>query len=524
MVLLAGITGCSESFLDRPPEDRITRDNYYQSEEQLRSGTAALYNIVWFDFNGRSGYLLGDIRSNNLLSPWGFYAYYMFTVTSLDVNLAEAWRSFHNVIAQSNATMINIRERSSNVTEAEINAAVAECRFMRATAYFHLVRLWGPVILIEDNVELVENAIRPLNPAEDVYEFVIRDLKFAAENLPEEDTPGRVTSWSAKGMLAKVYLARSGYGSDNGMRDQAMLDSAAFYAADVCHNSGLELVPDYKDLFTYAYNVNRNAANTESLFSLLWVPLGTWGYQNATFSDFAFSTEVTGGVNCWSSTTCSYDLLTTYDDWDTLRRNATFFTEGTYYPEINVNDGGYTYQEQNANIKKYMPGGPDDNEGMVAVMNSPLNTYMLRLADVYLVYAEASLGNQDVLSDGEALVYFNKVRERAGVTVKNSIDFEDIMYERRIELAMEYQYWYDLVAWYYFKPDFILNYINNQQRAVQYTAVKNSDRRLTVTITSEPPNAPVATAGDMYFPYPESEVLQNPYFNEEPVPYDFGIE
>jgi hypothetical protein len=189
-----------------------------------------------------------------------------------------------------------------------------------------------------------------------------------------------------------------------------------------------------------------------------------------------------------------------------------------------MNDGGYTYQEQYANIKKYMPGGPDDNEGMVAVMNSPLNTYMLRLADVYLVYAEASLGNQDVLSDGEALVYFNKVRERAGVTVKNSIDFEDIMYERRIELAMEYQYWYDLVAWYYFKPDFILNYINNQQRAVQYTAVKNSDRRLTVTITSEPPNAPVATPGDMYFPYPESEVLQNPYFNEEPVPYDFGIE
>ena len=516
------LAGCGEDFLNRPPLDQITIDNDYQSPEQLRSGTAALYNTVWFDFNERPGYLLGDIRSDNLLSPWGFYAYYMFTVTSLDFNLSEAWSSFHNVISQANATMINIAQRAVNVTEEEKNAAIAECRFMRAAAYFHLVRLWGPVILIEDNVALVGNALLPLNPVEDVYEFIIRDLKFAVENLPETDDPGRLTSWSAKGMLAKVYLAFSGYGSTDGTRNQALLDSAIVYAADVCANSGLELVPDYKDLFTYAYNVNRNSDNTESLFSLLWVPLGSWGYQNATFSDFAFSTEVTGGVTCWSSTTCSYDLLTTYEDWDTLRRNATFFTQDTYYPEINMNDGGYTYTLDNAHIKKYMPGGPDDNEGMVAVMNSPLNTYMLRLADVYLVYAEASLGNQATLSGGEGLEYFNRVRTRAGVAQKSSVDFEDIMYERRIELAMEYQYWYDLVTWYYYKPDYILNYLNGQNQGVQYTATKNTDRTLTVAVTSTPPNPPHITASDMYFPYPESEVLQNPYFNEDPVPYDFG--
>lgn len=522
IIIVTVLSSCGEDFLDRPPQDQITIDNYYQSYDQLRAATAALYNTVWFDFNERPGYQLGDIRSNNLLSPWGAYAYYMFTVTSLDFDLSEAWASFHNVIAQSNATMINITEKAINVTEEEKQAAIAECRFMRATSYFHLVRLWGPVIIIEDNAALVENAQLPLNPEEDVYRFIIRDLEYAIQYLPETDDPGRLTTWAAKGMLAKVYLAYSGFGSTDGMRDQAMLDSASVYAADVCQNSGLELVPEYKDLFTYAYNVNRNPENTESLFSLLWVPLGSWGYQNATFSDFAFSTEVTGGVNCWSSTTCSYDLLTLYEDWDTLRRNATFFTQDTYYPEINSSDGGYTYTLENAHIKKYMPGGPDDNEGKVAVMNSPLNTYMLRLADIYLVYAEASLGNQASLSEGDALAYLNLVRERAGMPDKTSVDFEDIMYERRIELAMEYQYWYDLVTWFYFKPQYILDYINNQQRGVQYTAVKNADRTLTVTITSEPPNPPFATAEDMYFPYPESEVLQNPYFNEDPQPYDFG--
>jgi predicted small lipoprotein YifL len=524
ILVITGLAGCGKEFLERPPEDRVTADNYYQSYEDLRNSTAPLYNIVWFDYNERAGYSIGDIRSNNLLSQWFSPGYYLFTVTSLDYNLLDAWSSLYKVIAQSNSVMCNIATKATGVTEEEKNAAIAECRFMRGTSYFHLVRAWGPVMIIEDNVKLVENPIIPLNPIEDVYKLIIKDLKYASRNLPETDEAGRLTRWSAEGMLAKVYLAFSGYGNTDGTRDQALLDSAKYYAADVCNNSGLQLMENYEDLFKYKYNVNRAGANNqESLFSLLWVPLGPWGASNVTLSDFAFSSDVVGGVSAWGSHRASYDILTTYKARDIIRLNATFMTDGVHYPEINQSEGGYTYNDtSSAPIKKYVPGGPDDNEGMVATMNSPLNTYILRLADVYLVYAEACLGNSPTLTSGEGWHYFHMVRNRAGMDTIQSITFEDIMYERRIELAMEYQYWYDMVTWYYFKPDYILNYINNQERGTTYTCPKNPDGSLNVHITDRLPQPVVATAEDMYFPYPESEIIQNPYFNKAPVPYNFG--
>lgn len=516
-------TSCSKDFLERPPLSQVTADNYYQSPEELRISTSALYNVVWFDYNSRAGYSIGDIRSSNLLSKWFNPGYYKFTVTSLDIDLANAWSSLYKVVAQSNSVMRNIQDKSANVTEEQKNAAISECRFMRGTAYFHLVRVWGPVMIIEDNVALIEDPLIFLNPVEDVYKFIINDLTFAVNHLPESDISGRLTKWSAAGMLAKVYLAYSGYGSNNGQRNQDMLDSSKYYAAMVCTNSNLNLMNNYADLFKYENNVNKNPENTESLFSLLWVPLGTWGTQNATLSDFAFDAEVVGGVSAWGSHRASYDILKTYKAGDTLRLNATFMTNGVHYPEINKAKGGYTYLGTDESpIKKYVPGGPDDNDGQVAAMNSPLNSYILRLADVYLVYAEASLGNSANLAGGEGLFYFNLVRQRAGMPVLTTVTFEDIMYERRIELAMEYQFWYDLVSWFYFKPDYILNYINNQNRGASYSHTKNPDGTINLTITDTEPFPIVAQASDMYFPYPESEVIQNPNFNKPPVPYNFG--
>ena len=89
-----------------------------------------------------------------------------------------------------------------------------------------------------------------------------------------------------------------------------------------------------------------------------------------------------------------------------------------------------------------------------------------------------------------------------------SVDFEDILYERRIELAMEYQYWYDLVTWYYFKPAFILDYLNGQERGAEYTHSRNADGSLTMTITTREDPPTFATAADIYFPYPESEMVR----------------
>lgn len=133
LVLAAGftLTACDESFLDMKPNDRITLDNFFQSENDLRAATAGLYNKVWFDFNDKFYYALGDGRGNNLYAPYSDYIYPFtdLTETSLTGPLVSAWQSFYNVIGQSNNTINNIKTNARNVTEAQKNLAIAEARF-----------------------------------------------------------------------------------------------------------------------------------------------------------------------------------------------------------------------------------------------------------------------------------------------------------------------------------------------------------------------------------------------------------
>jgi starch-binding outer membrane protein, SusD/RagB family len=529
ILILAGFVSCNPDFLERAPEDNLTVATFYTSAANLKAGTAPLYCEVWFDYNKRPSYILGDIRAGECLSPWGFPAFSKFTLSATDVNLLDAWKSFYTVIAQSSTIMKNIEQYATGVTEDEINMALAECRFMRANAYFYLVRLWGNVPIVENPTALIEEPKVPLRPVEDVYKYIIRDLDFAIKHLPITAEKGRVTRFSAQGMIAKVYLAKSGY-NQNGMRNQADLDSAKYYAGNVCRNYPYPLLPNYEDLFKYKFNNNQ-----ECLFQLQWVPLGSWGTQNATLSDYAFSVDVAGGsasgVNVWSSTTASYDILKAYEKGDTIRRNATFFTDKSFYPYINISGGGYTYKSHQegdeatqAHFKKYVPGGPaDDNDGNVATMNSPLNTHMLRLADIYLVYAEAELGNSPSLNSGEAFQYFNKVRQRAGVNPRSSVTLDSIMYERRIEFGLESQRWYDMVTWFYFMPDKILDIINNQNREAFYRYKKLLDGNIQIRIFEEPED-PVTnvTADKIILPIPESERVANPLLAQEPVPFNFS--
>ena len=207
------LTACSDSFLERAPEGNYVDVTYYTSDDALEQATAPLYNRAWFDLNSRAIVPLGSNRANDNFSRWGAPEFTNFKVTALSENLANAWTGFYSVITMANAVISDVQTKCSNsVSERAKRTAIAEARLMRACAYFYMVRLWGPVIIIEDNDKVVANPMQPLHREEDVLELVIRDLTYAVENLPEVATAkGRVNAWGAKGMLAKVYLARSGW-------------------------------------------------------------------------------------------------------------------------------------------------------------------------------------------------------------------------------------------------------------------------------------------------------------------------
>lgn len=521
------LSGC-EDFLEVKPNDRLNTNGFFDSEAALQAATAPLYGKVWFDFNDKFYFALGDGRSNNLFAPYSDYVYPFanFTETSLTGPLVDAWGSFYNVIGQANSAINNIRDYSVNVTEEQKNRAIAEARFMRGTAYWYLASLWGNAIIIVDNAGMVNHPTVNTNPRNDVFEFAIRDLEFAAAHLPETaPAKGRLTKWSAYGMLAKLYLAYAGLHNiedrNGGVRDAEYLELARKAAAKVCNESGLELNPDYAALFTIAGN-----NDPESLFALQWVGGTTeYGIINTQQAYLAWNSEITGDDAAWGyETRASWDMIREYEPNDKIRLHATFCTYGAEYPELAKAAGGYIYEEMaRCNVKKGVSGSTKDTDGVSMRMNSGLTTKMLRLADVYLLYAEAIMGNNTSTTDAEALKYFNRVRTRAGMSAKSEITYEDIRYERRVELAVEGQYWFDLVRRAYYKQQEVVNYLNNQDRAMGYSC---EDHPGTYEATEQNTAQTVATAtvSSLLLPYPETELIQNPLLGKDPVPFQFTEE
>ncbi len=525
MLCMFGLVSCDDD-LNVEPSDQIARENFFQSEEDFQAATAALYNRVWFSFNDKFYFGLGDGRSYNLYAPFSDYVFPFsdLTETGLTGPLVEAWRSFYIVIQQSNNAINAIAE--SDVDEEIQEPYLAEARFMRGLAYWYLASLWGNALIITSQADIISNPIINSSPREDVYEFAIRDMEFAAKFLPEQSIQaGRVNRYTAYGMLSRFYLGYAGL-SDNpnsGSMDQNLLD-LAMKSADIAINDGpYTLMDEYEDLYTI-----ENNNNSESMFALQWVPNGEFGVNNPHQAFFALGSEITGDDAAYGFfTRASVDVLLQYET-DDKRRRATWMAHNDFYPEINQANGGYLVDHDNTyvNVKKGVVGSNRDNPAITR-QNSGLNTYMLRLAEVYLNYAEAALGSDESTSDPMALSYVNELRSRAGLNNLTSLNREDFFRERRIELCMEGQFWYDLVRRSYYEQQTILSFIRGQSRdEIIPFLYDNTTNSLMIDDTRDPQPQAIGPIDESIFllPYPEPEVVQNPLLREAPVPYEFTEE
>lgn len=534
VTLALSLAACND-FLDIKPNNLITGSSL--TADNLPSLTAPLYNRVWFDFNDKFYFGLGDGMSYNLYAPYSDYVYPFadLSVTGLTGPLVSAWASLYVVIQQSNKVIKSINE--SSASQEVKNQYIAEARFMRGTAYWYLASLWGNVIITEDPSPLTTNPIVNSNTQKDAFEFAIRDMEFAAKYLPETvGQAGRVNRYSAFGMLSRFYLAYSGFVASNygenpnvGTRDENYLNLAKQAAKKVIEESSFALMDNYPDLFKV-----ENNNNSESMFAFQWVPgLNSstgYGVINTHQAYFAYSSEITGDDAAWGDwTRCPYDMIKEYEKNDTIRRKATWMGYGDHYPEINKANGGITYNRNvsgnsstTLNVKKGVTGSSKDNPA-IGRMNSALDNYMLRLAEVYLNYAEAILGNATSTSDDMALKYFNDVRKRAGLPAKTSITWEDIRHERRVEFCMEGRYWYDLLSRAYYQQQEVINYIKNQNRGTITPYLFSAPNNLSIDPETDPGNRAVGEVTPAIFllPYPESELIQNPKLADPPVPYTF---
>lgn len=547
MIALAMLTaaipmGCKKDFFNRPPQSAITLDNFYKTADQVASSTNDLYSAPWFGWCGKAGWSITELAGGNGRTYSSDVVNFgNFSVTDGNFELSGAWNSLYIVVAQANALINNLPSKvPSTVDKAVVNNALGEARFMRAIAYFHLVRVFGNVPIIENSLDFVSNYQVHTNPVTDVYKFIVRDLLFAEANCTKMirsssySGNGRVSSGSASALLAKVYLYMQDYTNARAEAEK-VLKSGEFklYGIDVPGKT-------FNDLFL---TVNNN--NEESIVQLQWAGGAAYGRGNPQQASFAFSGIITGTGDGYGAIAPTFDLQDAFSPGD-ARRKATIMLPGDHYAEINQTTGGFTLpsdansQGTHAQVKKYVVGTPADNGGIGGAQSAANNTYLMRYAEVYLIEAEAVMAGAKTSTDPVALAAINTIRKRAGLGSLAIIDRsgfvanpgyvagsnqkgqhfatyyqDDLLNERRRELAFEDNYWFDLCR---------LDGFNKTSHPLAARIISQQDRG--TSDNSTPPQrygngyiTPVDA--NFLFPYPATEVAADPLLKAAPVAYVF---
>ena len=498
-VLAVSVLASCAKFLDRPAEDSYTTANYYQNDAQVEQSVNYLYNSPWYDvirfYIYGSETMCGNVYQGN-------NAYSTLTVNGTDADLKNMSYSLWAENAQCNTVINNIRNSTGTASQAVKNKAIGEALAWKAMAYFLLVRTFGDVPIIHDNTEVIKSATyNEQNKVlkADVYEYIVMTLEKAMELLPKDPNIGkynRIDYYAAEGLLAKVYLTKAGV---TGSLNRSDLEKAKEYALDVILNSGRKLTPKYSDIFSLKPDTFQSTG--ENLFSWQWTSTsGIWTAQNSIQSDVGPQGIDEFGATWGDWKGPSVDLQDAFGVSADLepsqrvnrddRRQATIMMFGDFYPQYWQDKGGFDmyrfYFDDNyypsgldangsnkqwccqsgALYAKHLYGCGSDHLAALGVsaerMCYQLPTHILRLADIYLVYAEACVLTGE---NGNALTYVNKVRARANAEPLTSVTFEDVWKERRLELALEGDRWYDYVRRSYYDVDACIAELKAQRRS-----------------------------------------------------------
>lgn len=551
VLLLFALSSC-QNFLDRPAEDSYNMDNFYQNADQCYQAVNPIYNSPWYDMQ-RFFIQAGEVMSGNIYQSG---AYNTFTVTSSDENLNLASASLWSVNAYCNSVVDAMDTRAAASVDVEVkNTVKGEALVWKAMSYFFLVRIFGAVPIVHNNTELIgagnyNSLYKATIP--NVYDYIIMTLNQAIEWLPEKNQPGRIDRYCAYALLAKVYLAKSGYGL-SGTRNQEDLDNAAKYAKIVIDQSGRHLMPNYEDIFRLSNNLNE-----ESLIAWRWISSTNWTSQNGMQSDYGVQgfDEFNDTWGDWTGP--SVDLQDAFgenafnltrNNRDT-RRKATMMMWGDHYDYFWRDKGGFSWSDYvnsvqdvrsptGANCVKHLVGDNADEVGEGGApmyrMSTGLATHLLRLADVYLIYAEAKIGNAASTSDASALDAFNKVLLRAvpGEVAKTSITWMDVWKERRLELAGEGDRWCDYVRRSYYDPDGAIAELKAQRRSTYsglYSLYTSGSGNVDPNTTYYDKTPTIPNPSAMYdkklksfvFPFPNTDVVSNPHLLDDPVEQDIS--
>ncbi len=427
IVLTTILFGCSESFLDKQPEDVLSAGVFFKTAEDIKTGVVAVYqplqNIFVFDGFPQ----LIERMSDDATEIYGQADEDRFYKTNAG-SFSSNWNNFYKIIVNAN-NIIDIIDKYVAKNDAEavvINALRGEATFLRGFAYFYLVRLYGDVPLVITRFENPSTAFGIGRTAvSDIYsKVIIPDLVYASENCYKKgdaalsNEEARATRGAALTILGEVYLTLNDHTNAAATLKKLIVDK---------EGGDYSLLSDFSNIW-----LPSNKFNSESIFEINYnIGAGTPSfYFRVMTNENAY--YIKGLTNCWGTLIGEKVLMDEFVAYQELTRFSVSFDLG-FNPNAGVN----------APIPlKLMP--PLNEASGYNFTGTDYNYMITRYADALLMYAEALtvLNQKDV-----AVTYVNQVRERVNMVPIDAadLDINRILHERRMELAFEGHRYFDLV-------------------------------------------------------------------------------
>lgn len=440
ILLLTAVMGCSDSFVDIPPEYSIDSENYFNVPDDYDQAVTAAYDMLQTTYLNN---MLGEIASDNTLCGGesstdvpGFQQIDDMIHTPVNDNLQDLWNWMFAGVQRA-AYVIEFKDK---VDFQGKDALVAEAYFLRAYYNFELVKWFGPIpIKASGRFDVGDEQSLPRSPKNEVYALIENDLLTAIESLPlNAAQDGRATRGAAQALLGKAYVY------------QDKFEDASQVLEEVINSGQYQLVSDYNSIFEH---VGENGPG--SVFEVQYTDA-----EGASFDCFQCSEgNIAVGFNGirqyngplfdsgFSFNVPTQELVDAFENGD-LRKDVAILDIESWANRFGATYGT-GYEHTGYFNRKYIARKGDLNIGDQNLTN-PNNYRAIRYADVLLLAAEAN-ARKSSPDENKARNYLNLVRQRAFGTTSRAVNSsgtalqDAIFHERRVELAGEGHRFFDLV-------------------------------------------------------------------------------
>ncbi|WP_080905643.1 RagB/SusD family nutrient uptake outer membrane protein [Parabacteroides sp. Marseille-P3160] len=495
--LSAFLFSCNDSFLERAPLDELSDENFWETEQQIKNAANACYwALIGKDLPINISEGLSDNAPWYTMSGWrqigsGLYG---SDFSLLDTRYKDAYKQ----LRRCNYFLKNYK-RATTVNDKVLEQYAAEVRFLRAFTYYYLTCFWGDVPFTTEPIDAGDEAsMAPRTSREIIVDFILKELNEAAEDLPPYIEPatanfGRISGAAAKAMEARTALQNERW---EVARDACKaLMPGGKYAYHQLYSTGRPK-QDYFDLFTFEGRASRKANNKEAILSYVF----NFEIASPTRHNLSRELQVPDQIIRFNPTKSMVDSYLCTDGLP-IEKSPLYKGNGKYTPAYSAYDSVFVNRDPRLKQSIVYPGydkwygkvdgrgsnNPAEDASKTEVFRSPkfnndgkgAVTYtgyyclkycepskvpvynqddndiiFIRYGEVLLTYAEA-MYNLNALNQNVVDESINLLRDRVGMKrmvlselQANGLDVKtELQRERRVELFMEGQRWFDLIRW-----------------------------------------------------------------------------